>query len=56
MINSTNSKIILIGEREVKYEGEYVFHGSNSIYSIYNEIIKNISTTAKKKINAPGPN
>ena len=42
MLNSTNSKIILIGEREVKYEGEYVFHGSNSIYSIYNEIIKKV--------------
>ena len=41
-LNNTKSKIILIGEREIKYEGEYVFHGSNAIYSIYNEIMQRV--------------
>jgi hypothetical protein len=42
-INNFDGKIILLGEREVKYTGEYAIHGRNKIYSIYNDCIKYIN-------------
>ena len=33
---------ILLGEKEIKYTGEYAIHGKNLIYSIYDHCVKNI--------------
>lgn len=43
-INSLDTKIILIGEKTVKYSGEYAILGKNKVYSLYDEYVKNIST------------
>lgn len=41
-INNFDGKIVLLGEREIVYSGEYAIHGKNKIYSIYNDCIRNI--------------
>ena len=43
-INSLDTKIILIGEKTVKYSGEYAILGKNIVYSLYDEYVKNIPT------------
>jgi hypothetical protein len=43
IINNTKNKVILLGEREVNYQGEYAIHGDEKIYSIYKD--------CKEKIN-----
>jgi hypothetical protein len=43
-LNLINSKIILLGERNVHYDGEYRHHGENKIYSLYYDYIKNINS------------
>jgi hypothetical protein len=42
-INQSDKKVILLGEKEVKYGGEYAIHGEQKIYSIYNKCINNIN-------------
>jgi hypothetical protein len=42
-LNLINSKIILLGERKVHYDGEYRHHGEEKIYSLYNDYITNIN-------------
>jgi hypothetical protein len=42
-LNLIDSKIILLGEKKVHYDGEYSHHGENKIYSLYYEYIKNIN-------------
>jgi len=41
-INNFSGNIILLGEQEIKYTGEYAIHGKNLIYSIYDHCVKNI--------------
>jgi hypothetical protein len=41
-INNFSGNIILLGEQEIKYTGEYEIHGKNLIYSIYDHCVKNI--------------
>lgn len=43
LLNSLDTKIILIGEKRVNYSGEYAILGKNKVYSLYDEYIKNIS-------------
>jgi len=45
LLNKMNSEIILLGEREVLYEGEYFHHGKEKIYSIYSDLKKNLNHT-----------
>ena len=40
--NNFGGKIILLGEKEIKYTTEYAIHGKDLIYSIYDFCIKNI--------------
>jgi hypothetical protein len=42
-INQSDKKVILLGEKEVKYGSEYAIHGKQKIYSIYNKCIDNIN-------------
>jgi hypothetical protein len=42
IINNLNTKIILLGEKNVHYGAEYLFQGKNKIYSLYDDYIKNI--------------
>jgi hypothetical protein len=42
ILNNLNTKIILLGEKNVHYYGEYSFHGKDVIYSLYDDYIKNI--------------
>lgn len=39
---SSKYKIVILGERNIEMTPEYLVHGHNKIYSIYNDIIKNI--------------
>jgi hypothetical protein len=41
-INESGKKIILLGEKEIKYGNEYSRHGEEKIYSIYDQCINNI--------------
>ena len=41
-INQSGKKILLLGEREIKYGNEYSIHGKEKIYSIYDQCINNI--------------
>ena len=41
-INQSNKKVILLGEKEIKYSNEYSIHGKEKIYSIYERCINNI--------------
>jgi hypothetical protein len=41
-INSLDTKIMIIGEKTVKYSGEYAILGKNKVYSLYDEYIKNM--------------
>jgi hypothetical protein len=41
-LNSIDSKIILLGEKNVNYTGEYSIIGNEMVYSLYDEYIKNI--------------
>ena len=40
---SKKYKIVVIGERAVEYNEEYTQHGSDQVYSIYNDIVTNIA-------------
>jgi hypothetical protein len=42
ILNNLNTKIILLGEKNVHYDSEYSFHGKDVIYSLYDDYIKNI--------------
>ena len=42
-LNSIDSKIILIGEKNINYTGEYSIIGGDMVYSLYDEYIKNIN-------------
>ncbi len=42
-INKFDGKIILLGEKNIIYKGEYAIHGKNKIYSIYDDCINKIS-------------
>jgi hypothetical protein len=42
IINNLNTKIILLGEKNVHYGTEYLIQGKNKIYSLYDDYIKNI--------------
>lgn len=39
-INKLDRQIVLLGEKQLKYEGEYLIHGNTKIYSIYQDCIK----------------
>ena len=41
-LNSFNTKVVLLGEKEVEYNLDYVAHGHNLIYSIYNDVVNNV--------------
>ena len=41
-INQSGKKIILLGERKIKYGNEYSIHGKEKIYSIYDQCVNNI--------------
>jgi hypothetical protein len=43
-LNSIDTKYILLGERKIKYEGEYSIHGKELIYSLYDDYIQNIDS------------
>ena len=38
-LNSLGKKIILVGEKEIEYNNEYLHHGKNVIYSLYDDAI-----------------
>jgi hypothetical protein len=42
-LNSIDSKIILIGEKNINYTGEYSIIGGEMVYSLYDEYIRNIN-------------
>jgi hypothetical protein len=41
-LNKFDGKIILLGEQEILYSGEYAIHGENKIYTIYQDCISKI--------------
>jgi hypothetical protein len=43
ILNESDKQFIILGEKEVEYGKEYQIHGDQIIYSIYNDIINNIS-------------
>jgi hypothetical protein len=44
-LNSIDSKILIMGEKEIQYTGEYKHLGSNSVYSLYDDFIENIDSS-----------
>jgi len=44
ILNKTNYKFILLGERDVEYKGEYAIHGETQIYSLYQDYINNLNS------------
>lgn len=41
-INQSGKKIILLGEKKLKYGNEYIRHGDEKIYTIYDKCVDNI--------------
>lgn len=44
ILNEKNTKIILLGEREIEYGVEYQILGPKKVYSIYNDILSNVNS------------
>lgn len=42
LINNSDKNLIVVGERILEYGKEYTIHGNQTIYSIYDDIIKEI--------------
>lgn len=43
VLNGVESELILVGEREIIYDGEYSHHGQSKIYSIYSDLKKRLN-------------